>query len=105
MRVVVRVSALLAWAILVPTVVLAQGIIASQQKRLGLVWSSPSWQRHDGIGRRLLGKGRRVRGVSPAARGQRTATNQIERCPQWTALPELLLTVTAAAKRKMNCRV
>jgi len=35
------------------------------------------FQRQDGIGRRLLGKGRRVRRVIPAWRGQRTATNQM----------------------------
>ena len=34
------------------------------------------FQRQDGIRRRLLGKGRRVRSVIPAWRGQRTATNQ-----------------------------
>ena len=34
------------------------------------------FQRQDGIGRRSLGKGRRVRSVIPAWRGQRTATNQ-----------------------------
>ena len=42
-------------------------------------WTSrkpAGFQRQDGIGRRLLGKGRRVRSVMPAWRGQRTATNQ-----------------------------
>jgi hypothetical protein len=34
------------------------------------------FQRQDGIGRRLLGKGRRVRSVIPAGRGQRTAKNK-----------------------------
>ncbi len=43
------------------------------------------FQRQDGIGRRLLGKGRRVRRVIPAWRGQRTATNQTGRRPSWTA--------------------
>jgi hypothetical protein len=42
-------------------------------------------QRQDGIRRRLLGNGRRVRRVNPAWRGQRTATNRNGRRPSCTA--------------------
>ena len=60
------------------------------------------FQRQDGIGRRLLGKGRRVRRVIPAWRGQRTATNQNGRRPSWTAWGALSPTVAIAVKRKTN---
>ena len=60
------------------------------------------FQRQDGIGRRLLGKGRRVRGVIPAWRGQRTATNQNGRRPSWTAWGALSLTAAGAVHRKTN---
>jgi hypothetical protein len=60
------------------------------------------FQRQDGIGRRLIGKGRRVRSVIPAWRGQRTATNQNGRRPSWTAWCALSLTATAAVMPKTN---
>jgi len=60
------------------------------------------FQRQDGIGRRLLGKGRRVRRVIPAWRGQRTATNQNGRRPSWTAWGALSLTAAGAVHRKTN---
>ena len=60
------------------------------------------FQRQDGIGRRLLGKGRRVRRVIPAWRGQRTATNQNGRRPSWTAWGALSPTATGAVHRKTN---
>jgi len=60
------------------------------------------FQRQDGIGRRWLGKGRRVRRVIPAWRGQRTATNQNGRRPSRTAWCALSLTATVAVHRKTN---
>jgi len=60
------------------------------------------FQRQDGNGRRLLGKGRRVRSVIPAWRGQRTATNQNGRRPSWTAWGTLSLTGAGAVHRKRN---
>ena len=60
------------------------------------------FQRQDGIGRRLLGKGRRVRSVIPAWRGQRTATNQNGRRPSWTAWGALSLMASAAVQPKTN---
>ena len=60
------------------------------------------FQRQDGIGRRLLGKGRRVRSVIPAGRGQRTATNQNGCRPSGTACRALSPTATAAVQRKPN---
>ena len=58
------------------------------------------FQRQDGIGRRLLGKGRRVRRVIPAWRGQRTATNQNGRRPSWTAWRAVSPGETAAVNGK-----
>jgi hypothetical protein len=60
------------------------------------------FQRQDGIGRRSLGKGRRVRCVIPAWRGQRTETNQKGRRPSWTAWGALSPRATVAVHRKMN---
>ncbi len=60
------------------------------------------FQRQDGIGRRLLGKGRRVRRVIPAWCGQRTATNQKGRRPSWTAWGALSPRANVAVQRKTN---
>jgi len=61
-----------------------------------------AFQRQDGIGRRSLGKGRRVWRVIPAWRGQRTATNQNGRRPSWTAWGALSPNAADAVHRKSN---
>ena len=61
-----------------------------------------TFQRQDGIGRRSLGKGRRVWRVIPAWRGQRTATNQNGRRPSWTAWGALSPNAADAVHRKSN---
>ena len=60
------------------------------------------FQRQDGIRRRSLGKGRRVRSVIPAWRGQRTATNQNGCRLSWTAWGALSPRATVAVHRKRN---
>ncbi len=58
------------------------------------------FQRQDGIGRRSLGKGRRVRSVIPAWRGQRTATTK-RAPPIVDGMGALSPRATVAVHRKM----
>ena len=63
------------------------------------------FQRQDGIRRRSLGKGRRVRSVKPAWRGQRTATNQTGAPPAMDGMGALSPRATVAVQRKSDTSI